>query len=160
MGHLTPATATAQEGSAGLCPAHALVREPVREGRESRPDPSRREHDHDHTAFSPATPPLDGDPQGWRTPGRLATVLAAAISGLLASAAAATAAFAQPIPIGDGGTNPVAPVPATVRVITTGGMAGWQITLIALGAALAATAAALLLDRKLVGRRGATSTTA
>ena len=92
--------------------------------------------------------------------GRVATVLAAAISGLLASAAAATAAFAQPIPIGDGGTNPVAPVPVTVRVITTGGMAGWQITLIALGAALAATAAALLLDRKLVGRRGATATTA
>ena len=92
--------------------------------------------------------------------GRLATVLAAAISGLLASVAAATAAFAQPIPVGDGGTNPVAPVPATVRVITTGGMAGWQITLIALGAALAATAAALLLDRKLAGRRGATAATA
>jgi len=92
--------------------------------------------------------------------GRLATVLAAAISGLLASAAAATAAFAQPMPIGDGGTNPVAPVPATVRVITTGGMAGWQITLIALGAALTATAAALLLDRKLAGRRGAAATAA
>ena len=92
--------------------------------------------------------------------GRLATVLAAAISGLLASAAAATAAFAQPMPIGDGGTNPVARVPATVRVITTGGMAGWQITLIALGAALTATAAALLLDRKLAVRRGATATTA
>ena len=92
--------------------------------------------------------------------GRLATVLAAVISGLLASAAAATAAFAQPIPVGDGSTNPVAAVPATVRVITTGGMAGWQITLIALGAALAATAAALLLNRKLAGRRGATAATA
>jgi hypothetical protein len=92
--------------------------------------------------------------------GRLATVLVAAISGLLASAVAATAAFAQPIPVGAGGTNPVAPVPATVRVITTGGMAGWQITLIALGAALAATAAALLLNRKLAGRRGATAATA
>ena len=90
--------------------------------------------------------------------GRLATVLVAAISGLLASAVAATAAFAQPIPVGAGGTNPVAPVPATVRVITTGGMAGWLITLIALGAALAATTAALLLNRKLVGRRGATAT--
>lgn len=92
--------------------------------------------------------------------GRLAAVLAAVISGLLASAAAATAAFANPIPIGDGGTVPVAPVPATtVRVITTGGMAGWQITLIAAGAALAAAAAAVLLDRKLAGRR-ATATTA
>ena len=85
---------------------------------------------------------------------RLAAVLATVSSGLLASAAAATAAFANPIPIGDGGTVPVAPVAATtVRVISTGGMAGWQITLIAVGAALAAAAAAVLLDRKLAGRR-------
>jgi hypothetical protein len=54
----------------------------------------------------------------------------------------------------------VAPVPAAIRVITTGGMAGWQITLIALGAALVAAAAALLLDRKLAGRRGVTAATA
>ena len=93
--------------------------------------------------------------------GRLATVLAAVISGLLASAAAATAAFANPIPVGDGGAIPGTPVPAaTVRVITTGGMAGWQIALIAAGAALVAAAAALLLDRKLTGRRGVTATTA
>jgi hypothetical protein len=45
-------------------------------------------------------------------------------------------------------------------VISTGGMAGWQITLIALGAALAAAAVAVLLDRKLAGRHGATATTA
>ena len=43
-------------------------------------------------------------------------------------------------------------------MITTGGIAGWQITLIALGAALAGAAAALLLDRKLAGRRSATAT--
>lgn len=102
--------------------------------------------------------------------GRLATVLAAVIAGLLASAAAVPAAFAgtDPIPdpagyIGDPyiGTSPVAPVPATtVRVITTGGLAGWQIALIALGAALAAAAAAVLLDRKLASRHGATATTA
>ena len=92
--------------------------------------------------------------------GRLATVLAAAIAGLLASAAAATAAFATPVPYGDGGTIPLAPVPATVRVISTGGMAGWQVALIAAGAALAAAAAAVLLDRKLAGHRRATATTA
>ena len=40
--------------------------------------------------------------------GRLATVLAAVIAGLLASAAAATAAFANPVPVGDGGTLPIA----------------------------------------------------
>ena len=93
--------------------------------------------------------------------GRLATVLAAVICGLLASAAAATAAFANPVPYGDGGTIPLAPVPAgTVQVISTGGMAGWQVALIAAGAALAAAAAAVFLDRKLAGRRRATATTA
>ena len=91
-------------------------------------------------------------------PGRLATVLAAVIAGLLASVTAATAAFANPIPIGDGG-GPVTPVPApTVRVVSTGGMAGWQITLIAVAAALVAAAAAVFLDRKLADRRGATAT--
>ena len=94
-------------------------------------------------------------------PGQLATMLTAVTAGLLAPAAAATAAFANPIPVGDGGTAPVTPGPATtIRVITTGGMAGRQITLIALGAALAAAAAAVLLDRKLADRRGVTATTA
>jgi MFS family permease len=92
---------------------------------------------------------------------RLATVLAAAISGLLASAVAATAAFANPIPVGDGDTSPITQVPpATVRVISVGGMAGWQVALIAAGAALAAAAAAVLADRKLAGRRSVTATTA
>ena len=93
--------------------------------------------------------------------GRLATVLAAVVSGLLASAAAATAAFANSIPIGDGGAVPIAPAPAaTVQVISTGGMAGWQITLIAAGAALAAAAAAVFADRKLANRRSVSATTA
>ena len=93
--------------------------------------------------------------------GRLATVLAAAVAGLLASAAAATAAVANPIPIGDGGAVPIAPVrAATVQVISTGGMAGWQIALIAAGAALAAATAAVFADRRLAGRRTVTATTA
>ena len=83
---------------------------------------------------------------------RLAGVLAAVIASLLASAAAATAALANPVPIGDGG--PVSPVPATtVRVITTGGMADWQITLIAIGSALLAATVAVLLDRAWAARR-------
>jgi hypothetical protein len=65
----------------------------------------------------------------------------------------ATAAFANPVPVGDGGTLSLAPVPAAVQVISTGGMASWQVALIAAGAALAAAAAAVLLDRKLAGRR-------
>ena len=80
--------------------------------------------------------------------------MAAVVAGLLASAAAATAAFANPTPIGDGGAVPIAPVrAATVQVIGTGGMAGWQIALIAAGAALAAATAAVFADRKLAGRR-------
>jgi hypothetical protein len=85
---------------------------------------------------------------------RLAAVLAAVIFGLLASVTAATAAVANPIPVGNDG-GPVTPVPATVRVISTGGLAGWQIALIAVGAALAAATAAVLLDRKLASRSGA-----
>ena len=92
--------------------------------------------------------------------GRLATVLAAVIAGLLAPAAAAMAAFANPVPVGDGGTIPLAPALATVQLISTGGMAGWQVALIAVGAALAAAAAAVFLDRKLAGRRRAPATTA
>ncbi|HYB46112.1 MAG TPA: hypothetical protein VED20_01965, partial [Streptosporangiaceae bacterium] len=87
--------------------------------------------------------------------GRLATVLAAAIAGLLASAAAATAAFANPVPIGDGGTIPLAPAPAAVRVISTGGMTGWQVVLIAAGAALVAATVAVFADRARTARRGA-----
>jgi hypothetical protein len=94
---------------------------------------------------------------------RLIGVLAAVTCGLLASAAIVPAAFAMVVPVGGGGgeTNGVAPVPATtVRVVTAGGMAGWQITLIALGAALLAAAAAVLLDRALAARRAAPATTA
>ena len=86
--------------------------------------------------------------------GRVATVLAAVISGLLASVAAGTAAFANSIPIGDGGAVPIVPVsPATVRVITTGGMAGWQIALIAAAAALVAATVAVLVNRSRAARR-------
>ena len=90
--------------------------------------------------------------------GWLAAVSAAVICGLLASG---TAAFINPIPIGDRGAVSVAPLPAgTVRVIAAGSMAGWQIVLIAIGAALAAAAAAVFVDRKLADRRGVTATTA
>jgi hypothetical protein len=39
-------------------------------------------------------------------------------------------------------------------------MAGWQITLIALGAALVAAATAVLFDRAVAARRAASATTA
>jgi hypothetical protein len=96
---------------------------------------------------------------------RLAAALIVVTCGLLASAAIIPAAFAgtNPIPdpagyVGDRyiGTAPVAPVPATtVRVISTGGMPGWQITLIAVGAALLAAIVAVLLERARATRRNA-----
>jgi hypothetical protein len=92
---------------------------------------------------------------------RLAGVLAAVTCGLLASAAIVPAAAFAMAPSGGGGTTGVAPVPATtIRVITAGGMPGWQIALIALGAALVAAAAAVLLDRAMAGHRAAAPTTA
>jgi hypothetical protein len=56
--------------------------------------------------------------------GRLATVLAAVITGLLLASAAATAAFANPIPIGDGGSVPITPVPPRDQRRRHGGLAG------------------------------------
>ena len=48
-------------------------------------------------------------------------------------------------------------VPATIiHVITTGGMAGWQITLIALAAALLAATTAVFADRARTARRSVT----
>jgi hypothetical protein len=46
-----------------------------------------------------------------------------------------------------------ASVPAQVRTIVVGGMPGWQIALIAVGAALLAAALAVLADRVLAARR-------
>jgi hypothetical protein len=43
-------------------------------------------------------------------------------------------------------------------VVTAGGMAGWQIALIAVGAALAAAIAAVVLDRARAARKTASGT--
>jgi hypothetical protein len=51
-------------------------------------------------------------------------------------------------------------VPAHIHPAVTGGMPGWQITLIAIGAALLAAAVALVLDRAWIARRRATATAA
>ena len=67
----------------------------------------------------------------------------------------APAALAYPPP-----PEPAPPVPVTIHTVVTGGMLGWQITLIAAGAALAAAALAVLLDRAWAARRRATATTA
>lgn len=91
--------------------------------------------------------------------GRLTAVLAALAGAMLASAAvipAASAGIVVPGPGGQYGPAGVTPAPGTgVPVITADGMAGWQVALIAVGAAVVAAAAAVRLDRALTaGRAG------
>jgi hypothetical protein len=93
---------------------------------------------------------------------------AAVVAGLAAALVAfATPAFAvtHPEPGGPGGApvppNPVpAPPPVQIHTVVTGGMPGWQIVLIAVGAALLAAVAAVLVDRALAGRRRAVTAAA
>ncbi len=88
---------------------------------------------------------------------RLAAVLAGAVCALLASAALARPSFAMVPP-------PEAPAGATHSLVTatvvTGGMPGWQITLIAVSAALLTATAAVLLDRARTARRNMSRTAA
>jgi hypothetical protein len=97
---------------------------------------------------------------------RIAAVLAAVTCTLLASAGAIPAAFASenmPVP-GPGGQfthADIAPVPpTTVHPVISGGLAGWQVALIALGAALVAAGLTVLLNRTRAARRPAFSPTA
>jgi hypothetical protein len=97
---------------------------------------------------------------------RAAGILAWLAGVLLAFAAAAPAALAsgpgplppatpQPIRWFPPGWNkhPPLPGPAHAHTAVTGGMPGWQIALIAIGAALAAATVALLVHRARAGRR-------
>ena len=81
---------------------------------------------------------------------RLAAILAGLTGSVLALSAASPAAFAYVLPPGpsSGGT---AGLPA--QTIVTGGMPGWQITLIAAAAAILGAAAAVRLDRARAARR-------
>jgi hypothetical protein len=80
---------------------------------------------------------------------RIALAVAALACGMVASATVIPAAWASNVIPDDGGP---APAPAVYAV----GMPGWQITLIALGAALLAATVAVLLDRARAARRHAT----
>jgi len=85
----------------------------------------------------------------------ITAALATAALGVLAWAAAVPAASARVVPEGDDYGTVTSD--STVRVITAGGMPGWQIALIAVAAALAAAAAAVFLDRARASRRSAPS---
>jgi hypothetical protein len=89
------------------------------------------------------------------------------IAGLLAGLAGAlvalgtTPAFAARVPeAGGSGGAPVPPAPVQVHTVVASGMPGWQIALIAAGAALAAATIAVLLDRARASRRKAITTAA
>jgi hypothetical protein len=71
--------------------------------------------------------------------------------------ATAPAAFAHPLPPPDCCNSAAT---GSVTFVTGGGMPGWQITLIAVGAALVTAIAAVFLDRVLGVRQSASSTTA
>jgi len=107
------------------------------------------------------TPPRGPHP---RTAARHATArlrqLAAALTVLtcaVLAAAAVPAASAHTLVRDPPGGAPLVPVPAPAATVVTGGMAGWQITLIALGAALIAAVAAVFLARALATRRAASA---
>jgi hypothetical protein len=87
---------------------------------------------------------------------RIAGVLAGLACAWFGLAVAAPAAFALPVPpIGGGSSSVTAPTqpPAGVHTVVAGGMAGWQIALIAIGAALVAATTAVLADRARAARR-------
>ena len=88
---------------------------------------------------------------------RLIVALAVVTCGVLGWAGAVPAASASIIPVPADGPYGPAPAPA-VRLITAGGMPGWQITLIAVAAGLAAAAVAVVLDRARASRRTASAT--
>jgi len=81
---------------------------------------------------------------------RLGAVLAGA---LLAIAGVAPAALARPFPPRPPGWDKHPPSGAGIHVVVVGGMPGWQIALIAIGAALLAATAAVLADRAWAIRR-------
>ena len=83
---------------------------------------------------------------------RLAGVLAGA---LLALAAAAPAALAvnRPLPDGRPAFVPTYPATSPATAVAAGGMPGWQIALIAIGAALVAATVAVVLDRALAAHK-------
>jgi hypothetical protein len=78
----------------------------------------------------------------------------AVLATALPAAATTLAALALPV-LSMGGDGTVQPLP--VRTIVVGGMPGWQIALIAAGAAVVAATSAVLVDRARADRRHLTA---
>ena len=86
----------------------------------------------------------------FRTLRRLAAVVAGLAAASLVLGAWSPAAFAYRLPPSGGSGSPAG---APGRAMVTGGMPGWQITLIAAAAAVLAAVAAVLLDRARTARQ-------
>jgi hypothetical protein len=84
------------------------------------------------------------------------SVVVALAGSMLSMALAAPAAFAMRLPASGGFSPTVSTHPdlANVHTVVGGGTPGWQITLIAFGAALLAATLAVLTDRVRAARRG------
>jgi hypothetical protein len=76
---------------------------------------------------------------------RIAAILGGLAASVLVALTGATAALAYPVPPAGGPAGPVQP--PRVHTIVTGGMPGWQIALITIGAPILAAALAVTLDR-------------
>jgi hypothetical protein len=102
------------------------------------------------------TQPRTTAPRSGLRLGRFAAVLTTGTVGLLASAAGIPAAFARDIPPGYGVMHPgLAPGRATVH--TAGGIAGWQVALIVVCAAVIAVGVSLLVARVRASRPASAS---
>jgi hypothetical protein len=86
---------------------------------------------------------------------RILGILAGVGGALLGILITSSAAFAYEVPPRGGATGPPPP-----PVVASGGMAGWQITLITIGAALFASVLAVLADRSRAARRQHSATSA
>ena len=90
---------------------------------------------------------------------RMAVLLTGLAGAIFISASVTPAAFAYIVPPA-GGPGTVQAPPPHAQAIASGGMPGWQITLIAAGAAVAAAVIAVILDRSRAARRHITHATA
>jgi hypothetical protein len=88
---------------------------------------------------------------------RVAVIMAGLTVSLLAISTGAPAAFAYILPPHPAGGTAGLP---SAQTIVTGGMPGWQITLIAAAAAILAATAAVFLDRARTARRHQTAPSA
>jgi len=93
----------------------------------------------------------------WRRIAAVFTGLGATVAALATLAGPASAATGM-IPAGET-VGPAGAAPA-VQTVVAGGMPGWQIALIAVGAALVAAVVAVLLDRARLARRPLAAKTA